>query len=336
MGINLQLLLVGSPKLLLIGCGSASGIAIPPYFVFAGKRWYDSLLEGATPGVTGTVSETGWSNAAIFRDFLQNHFLKFVPINSAEHPILLLMDGHATHVSVGLIDWAKQHHIILFILPSHTFHILQPLDVSCYGPLQKMYNHECHKRIRQSSSVITRYNICEIACGVYQKALSSENLVSGFRKTGIFPLNSTVIDATVLMPAEIFQTEEASTEPHMNITITENQNQHEDENNLNENNGSQVHDIVDNENSKVIENGEPHDESEPTMSAATFFGEKLNTLKATKARQPQKNLGKVSVASFPAKQSQKRKQKFLLENMRTLEMKKDNKREKNLLPLKMK
>lgn len=27
----------------IIGCGSASGMAIPPYFVFAGKRWSDEL-----------------------------------------------------------------------------------------------------------------------------------------------------------------------------------------------------------------------------------------------------------------------------------------------------
>jgi hypothetical protein len=33
------------------------------YFVFKGKRMMDDLINGATPGAAGTVSETGWSNS---------------------------------------------------------------------------------------------------------------------------------------------------------------------------------------------------------------------------------------------------------------------------------
>ena len=36
-------------------------------------------MEGATAGANGTVSETGWSNGLIFREYLENHFLKYVP-----------------------------------------------------------------------------------------------------------------------------------------------------------------------------------------------------------------------------------------------------------------
>ncbi|MES9880618.1 MAG: hypothetical protein ABW185_07025 [Sedimenticola sp.] len=187
----------------IIGCGSAAGMTVPPYFVFAGKRWCDELLVGKTPGASGTLSETGWSNSQVFRDYLQNHFMKFVPEHTT-HPLLVLLDGHSTHVSVGLIEWAKSKNIILFILPAHTSHILQPLDVSCYGPFQRMYNTECHKHMRISAAAITRYNVCELSCNVYTKALSSENLVAGFRKTGIFPTDKAAINKLDLIPSEIF------------------------------------------------------------------------------------------------------------------------------------
>ena len=49
------------------------------------------------------------------------------------------MDGHRSHISVDLIEWAKEQGIIIFILPAHTSHILQPMDVACYGPLQAAY-----------------------------------------------------------------------------------------------------------------------------------------------------------------------------------------------------
>ena len=52
---------VTSPRLTVtvIGCGNALGTQILPYFVFPGKGFQSDLLEGATPGSNGTVSQTG-------------------------------------------------------------------------------------------------------------------------------------------------------------------------------------------------------------------------------------------------------------------------------------
>ena len=94
-------------------------------------------MEGASPGAAGAMSETGWSNAELFRKYLQEHFVKFIPVREPEQHLLLILDGHKSHISLDLLEWAKERKIILFILPAHTSHILQPLDVSCYGPLQK-------------------------------------------------------------------------------------------------------------------------------------------------------------------------------------------------------
>ena len=115
----------------MIGCGNASGIAVPPYFVFKGKRMMDDLINGATPGAAGTVSETGWSNTKVFIQYLSNHFLNFIPGRN-DDPVLLLPDGHKSHVAVDIIEWAQERNIIIHILPAHTSHILQPLDIGCY------------------------------------------------------------------------------------------------------------------------------------------------------------------------------------------------------------
>ncbi|CAG2249442.1 unnamed protein product [Mytilus edulis] len=132
-----------------------------------------------------------------------HHFLKYIPGRNNDN-VLLLLDGHKSHVAVDIIEWAQEHHIIIHVLPAHTSHILQPLDVGCYGPLQRIYDNECHKTIRKNSSVITKYNICELACKAYQKALCPENLQSAFRKTGIYPLDKTVINQDQLKPSEVF------------------------------------------------------------------------------------------------------------------------------------
>ena len=90
-----------SQRMTLLGCGSASGCAIPPYFVFPGKRFSEQLMQGATPGAAGCVSEFGWSNSEIFKSYLKDHFIKYVPGRTNDH-VLLLFDGHKSHISVGL------------------------------------------------------------------------------------------------------------------------------------------------------------------------------------------------------------------------------------------
>ena len=54
----------------LIGCVNGAGQQVPPFFVFPGARMIDGLLDGATPGANGTVSDSGWSNSHIFSEYL--------------------------------------------------------------------------------------------------------------------------------------------------------------------------------------------------------------------------------------------------------------------------
>ena len=142
----------------LLGCGNAVGHAIPPYFVFPGKRMIDGLMDGSSVGAVGTVSESGWSNSTIFLDWLSNHFTKFIPRGET---VLLMLDGHKSHLTLNVIEWAKENDIILQLLPAHTSHLLQPLDVGCFGPLQKVYDNLCHKLMRTKECMITRYDVCD-------------------------------------------------------------------------------------------------------------------------------------------------------------------------------
>jgi hypothetical protein len=50
------------------------------------------------------------------------------------------VDGHSSHVNMAFVDWADQYGIILLILPPHTTHRLQPLDVGLFQPLSTYYS----------------------------------------------------------------------------------------------------------------------------------------------------------------------------------------------------
>ena len=87
---------------LILGCGSVSGMTVPPLFVFPGKRMMPDIQTGASPGSDGCMSDSGWSNSAVFRHYLQNHFLKFVH-SYYDQKSLLILDRHKFHVSLGLV-----------------------------------------------------------------------------------------------------------------------------------------------------------------------------------------------------------------------------------------
>ena len=61
----------------IIRCGSASGVAVPPFFVFAGKRFVPDLMKNSSPGADGMMSDSGWVNADVFRYYMQKHLTKF-------------------------------------------------------------------------------------------------------------------------------------------------------------------------------------------------------------------------------------------------------------------
>lgn len=79
------------------------------------------------------------------------------------------------------------------------------MDVGCFGPFETLYQQEVHKCMRHSiGRSVTRYDVCELVCKVYEHALSPSNLRSSFKKTGIFPIDSNVINPNCTVPSLIY------------------------------------------------------------------------------------------------------------------------------------
>ena len=104
---------------------------------------------------------------------------------SPTEPTLVLYDGHHSHVSLTLTNWARRNNIILFDLPPHTSHLTQPLDVEMFGPFKSLYKKECQDYMKHNPGLsITKYEVTKLTVKPYVRAVSTENLTSAFRKTG--------------------------------------------------------------------------------------------------------------------------------------------------------
>ncbi|KAB0803136.1 hypothetical protein PPYR_00106 [Photinus pyralis] len=180
---------------------NAIGTYVPPAIIYPRKKMKQDLLDHALPGCLGLCQENGWVNGDLFLKWLI-HFNDFVK-PSLTSKVLLIVDGHGSHKNLPVLEFAKRNGIILFCLPPHTTHRLQPLDVSVYGPLTIYYDQEIQKWLRSNPGrAVTHTQVGELFFNAYKKAATIENALSGFSKTGIQPLNMDIFPDYVFAAAE--------------------------------------------------------------------------------------------------------------------------------------
>lgn len=205
-----------SSNVTIIAGANAIGNNIPPFYVFPGKRWSDDLLKGAPSGSAGRMSDSGWSNTGIFETYVTEHLARHTHISEGkEQPAtLILYDGHKSHISLTLTEWAKKRNVILFVLPPHTSHITQPLDVGVFGPFKAYYNTECQTYLHNNPGIsISRYEVADLTAKPYIKAVCPANVISAFRKSGIYPFDSHAITPSETAPSTIYITESPQNHP---------------------------------------------------------------------------------------------------------------------------
>jgi hypothetical protein len=74
-------------------------------------------------------------------------------------------------------------------MPPHSSHLLQPLDVGCFGPLKKAYGRQIDQLIRRYINHITKTEFFSAFCTAYQAAITESNIRGGFRGAGLAPFN---------------------------------------------------------------------------------------------------------------------------------------------------
>jgi hypothetical protein len=74
-------------------------------------------------------------------------------------------------------------------MPPHSSHLLQPLDIGCFGPLKKSYGKQIEGYIRGNQTHITKEDFFPAFQAAFQEAITPENIQGGFRGAGIRPFS---------------------------------------------------------------------------------------------------------------------------------------------------
>lgn len=172
---------------------NAIGNSLPPFFVFPRKRFKDLMLVNAPAGSAGGASTSGWMNSEIFLEYMK-HFAKYAK-PSVESPILLIYDNHESHISIDVINFAKENGIVLLTLPPHCSNKLQPLDVAVYSAFKRYYNAAVDSWLVNHPGIpVSIYQVAQLVAEAFSPAFSKSNIESGFAKTGIFPFRPSIFD----------------------------------------------------------------------------------------------------------------------------------------------
>lgn len=173
----------GRDNTTVMGCVSAAGRCLPPLFIFKGaKMWSTWKGNEDIPGTFYAVNESGFINTTIFYEFLK-HFSRI----EKKRPLMIILDGHVSHLNYATVLFAQQENISIIKLPSHTTDIMQPLDRACFGPFKTYWNQKILEWQRLNQRTPTKSEFVDLVCSVWATGLSSLNICAGFRSCGLHP-----------------------------------------------------------------------------------------------------------------------------------------------------
>ncbi|KAF8244688.1 DDE-domain-containing protein, partial [Wilcoxina mikolae CBS 423.85] len=98
-------------------------------------------------------------------------------------------DGYVSHINYKFLLYCEANGITVFCLPAHSTHLLQPLDIGLFSPLQLH-----HRKVVEDYFLTTAVRInCDLFFPLYKdarlKAYTKHNIEAAFKKCGIVPFN---------------------------------------------------------------------------------------------------------------------------------------------------
>ncbi|XP_062566558.1 uncharacterized protein LOC134228881 [Saccostrea cucullata] len=213
----------------ILACVNASGDKMPPMCIVKGKtpRCVESFATiDAPPETIWTYQEKAW-----MCDLLGELWFKSVFLQNCgpRRPQLLVLDSHSSHEVLGLLEAAISENILIMALPPHTSHHLQPLDKAVFGPFSKAYGRACSEFMtNHPNHEINKSTWPRIFKSAWEASVTPDNIKSGFRATGIWPMNVSALPDYVYLPSEAFdlpienrqQTSvPSSSQPNLSLTL---------------------------------------------------------------------------------------------------------------------
>lgn len=191
----------------LFAC-NATGDFVPPYIIYKGTatQLHDTWVTGGPDDAAYNTTKSGWMEDYAFKAWLSDVFCPFILVRNVKTPVLLIFDGHNSHITYSMLQVAKERGVEIVCMPAHTSHVFQPLDVAVYHPLKVVWRELLHKHNRETRHLAIGKPSFPILLNQLFKAICAkpENVLAGFRKCGLVPLDKEAIPKAAITLASQF------------------------------------------------------------------------------------------------------------------------------------
>jgi len=108
---------------------------------------------------------------------------------SAQQYRFLMLDDYEIHIYIDFIEYCISHRVVVYCLPSHATHLLQPFDVGIFSPLQNAYGKEVDRLTRFGNVAINKGNFLPLLVKARTQAYTRNNIPGAWRDSGLIPPN---------------------------------------------------------------------------------------------------------------------------------------------------
>ena len=100
---------------------------------------------------------------------------------------------------------------MLLVLPPHSTHRLQPLDVVLFGLLSTAYSNELNSFINKGLGItaMKKRHFLSLFRSAWQKSFTEDNIKRAFEKPGIWPYNPALVLSVITRPITPPEAQEA-------------------------------------------------------------------------------------------------------------------------------
>jgi hypothetical protein len=179
----------------LMFCGNGCGDMIPPYVVYKSEHLWTTWTEGGPAGCRYNRTKSGWFDMATFEDWFMTTLLP--RLKKLPGVKVVIGDNLSSHINLEVLKTCEENNIRFVCLPPNATHLTQPLDVTYYGPMKREWRKiltswkEGNKSLTSLPKDQFPKLLKQLVDFLYVE--KKTNMISGFKKTGIIPLDRTKI-----------------------------------------------------------------------------------------------------------------------------------------------
>lgn len=136
-------------NLTVLCCYGADGKEVAPMIVYPYKRFLPKDVAASVPDkFTIGHLPTGWMNIDLYNSHIMSGFYRTLGDRKIQFPVVLLFDGHKSHISFELHNFCVEKGIILYLFYPNATHLMQPCDVGIFKPLKTSWKKKSHYMLK--------------------------------------------------------------------------------------------------------------------------------------------------------------------------------------------